>query len=90
MPVDRGQIDQQLRALREGEHWWELREFRELPHLLYDEERIVGLIRGKVLGRLPQPRPMRRCPTTNRPGSRLSRLSRYSKPHSAGCGTRYR
>jgi hypothetical protein len=60
MSVDRGQIDQQLRALREGEHWWELREFRELPHLLFDGERIQGLIRGKVLGRLPQPRPMRK------------------------------
>ena len=59
MAVDRGVIDQQLRALREGEHWWESREFRELPHLMYDGERIVGLIRGKVLGRLPQPRPKR-------------------------------
>ena len=60
MSVDRGRIDQQLRALREGEHWWEQREFRGLAHLLYDGEEIVGLIRGKVLGRLPQPRPMRR------------------------------
>jgi hypothetical protein len=61
MPIDRGVIDQQLRDLREGEHWWEVREFRELPHLLYSDERIHGVIRGKVLGRLPQPpRPSRR------------------------------
>lgn len=60
MPVDRGLIDQQLRELREGEHWWELREFRDLPNVLFDGERIVGVIRGKVLGRLPHPRPRRK------------------------------
>jgi hypothetical protein len=60
MPIDRGAIDQQLRDLREGEHWWEVREFRELPHLMYADERIHGVIRGHVLGRLPKVRPTRR------------------------------
>jgi hypothetical protein len=60
MTVDRGTIEQQLLALHEGEHWWEQREFRELPNLLYADERIYGLIRGKVLGRMPQIRPSRK------------------------------
>jgi hypothetical protein len=60
MTVDRGTIDQQLRSLHEGEHWWEQREFRELPNLLYPDERMYGLIRGKVLGRLPKVRPTRK------------------------------
>lgn len=55
MSVDRGTIDEQLRAIREGDHWWEQREFRELAHVLYPDERIHGLIRGKLLGRLPRP-----------------------------------
>jgi hypothetical protein len=60
MAVDRGAIDQQLNAIREGDHWWELREFRELAHVLYDNERILGLINGKLLGRMPRPRTPRR------------------------------
>lgn len=51
MPVDRGSIDAQLRDIGEGERWWEHREFRDLPHILHAEERILGLTRGKLLGR---------------------------------------
>lgn len=50
MPVDRGAIDAQLREIGEGERWWEQREFRELPHVLYSDERILGLANGKLLG----------------------------------------
>lgn len=60
MAVDRGEIDQQLYAIREGEHWWEHREFRELPHILFDGERILGLVSGKLLGRMPRPRTPRK------------------------------
>ena len=51
MPVDRGAIDGQLREIGEGERWWEQREFRDLPHILHAEERIHGLINGRLLGR---------------------------------------
>ncbi|HEX6925547.1 MAG TPA: hypothetical protein VF167_08955 [Longimicrobiaceae bacterium] len=61
MPVDRGAIDAQLREIGEGEHWWELREFRTLPHVLEAEERIRGLVLGKLLlSRRPRLRPARR------------------------------
>jgi hypothetical protein len=60
MAVDRGTIEQQLQAIREGDHWWEQREFRELAHILYEGERILGLINGKLLGRIPRPRTPRR------------------------------
>lgn len=50
MSVDRGDIDRQLRDIGEGEQWWEQREFRELPHILYEDECIQGLVRGKLLG----------------------------------------
>ena len=60
MSVDRGYIDEQLRAIREGDHWWEQREFRELAHILFPDERIHGLINGKLLGRLPRVRPTRK------------------------------
>jgi hypothetical protein len=60
MAVDRGTIEQQLHAIREGDHWWELREFRELAHVLYENERILGLINGKLMGRMPRPRTPRR------------------------------
>lgn len=60
MAVDRGTIEQQLHAIRESDQWWELREFRELAHLLYENERILGLINGKLLGRMPRPRTPRR------------------------------
>lgn len=51
MPVDRGAIDRQLRDIGEGEHWWEQREFRDLCHVLHPEERIAGLVKGRLLGR---------------------------------------
>ena len=60
MAVDRGTIEQQLHAIREGDFWWEQREFRELVHVLYENERILGLINGKLLGRMPRPRTPRR------------------------------
>ena len=55
MPVDRGWIEEQLRALREGDHWWEQREFRELPFILHADERIHGLVNGRLVGRVPRP-----------------------------------
>lgn len=58
MPVDRGSIDVQLREIGEGERWWEHREFRDLPHILHGDERILGLTCGKLLGRRrPRVRP---------------------------------
>ena len=51
MPVDRGAIDAQLREIGEGERWWEQREFRDLPYILHPDERIQGLVNGKLLGR---------------------------------------
>lgn len=61
MPVDRGAIDAQLREIGEGEHWWEQREFRALPHILRPEERIRGLAVGKLLAsRGPRVRPAAR------------------------------
>ncbi|HEY0152245.1 MAG TPA: PH domain-containing protein, partial [Longimicrobium sp.] len=50
MPVDRSAIDAQLRAIGEGDRWWEHREFRALPHILHADERILGVVRGKLLG----------------------------------------
>jgi hypothetical protein len=61
MPVDRGAIDTQLREIGEGERWWELREFRDLPYILRDDEPIRGLVIGKLLGaRRPRIRPAAR------------------------------
>lgn len=51
MPIDRGTIDAQLREIGEGERWWEQREFRDLPYVLHPEERMLGLVNGKLLGR---------------------------------------
>lgn len=48
MAIDRSQIDQQLREMGEGEQWWELREFRSLPQVLYSGERLRGLAVGRV------------------------------------------
>ena len=48
MPTDRGVIDQQLLALREGSHWWDQREFRDLPAVLHADEHILALSRGKL------------------------------------------
>lgn len=50
MPVDRSAIDAQLRDIGEGDRWWEHREFRALPHILHPDERILGIVRGKLLG----------------------------------------
>lgn len=61
MTVDRGAIDAQLRNIGEGERWWELREFRELPHVLHEGETITGLARGKlVMSRFRRPLPTAR------------------------------
>ena len=51
MPVDRGALDAQLRAIGEGERWWEHREFRELPYVLHENEGIQAITTGKLLGR---------------------------------------
>lgn len=50
MPVDRGEIDAQLREIGEGERWWEESEFRELPYILHPDERLRAITRGRVLG----------------------------------------
>lgn len=50
MPVDRGAIDAQLREIGEGERWWEHREFRDLPHILHADEKLKGIVHGKLLG----------------------------------------
>lgn len=50
MPVERTVIDGQLREIGEGDRWWELREFRDLPYILQPDERIRGLVRGRLLG----------------------------------------
>jgi hypothetical protein len=61
MSLDRGAIDRQLRDIGEGEHWWEQREFRDLPHVLNADERINGLVQGQLLvSRRPRLRPARR------------------------------
>jgi hypothetical protein len=60
MPVDRGAIDRQLRDIGEGEQWWEQREFRDLARILSEDERIHGVVNGKLLGpRRPRLRPAR-------------------------------
>lgn len=61
MPVDRGEIDAQLREIGEGERWWEQREFRDLPYILHADETIRGLANARILGRVrPRVRPGRR------------------------------
>lgn len=55
MPVDRSAIDAQLREIGEGDRWWEQREFRDLPYILNADERIRGVVIGKLLG-LRRPR----------------------------------
>lgn len=59
MPVDRSAIDAQLREIGEGDRWWEQREFRDLPYILNADERIRGVVIGKLLG----PRRPRVVPT---------------------------
>jgi hypothetical protein len=53
MPVDRGVIEQQLKALGEGARWWEHRELRDLPSVLHPEERILAISRGGLGGLRP-------------------------------------
>jgi hypothetical protein len=61
MPVDRGAIDAQLRALGESERWWDQQEFRDLPHVLHPGEQLRGLVNGKLAGpRRPRLRPAAR------------------------------
>jgi hypothetical protein len=48
MPMDRGELDEQLQSIGEGSRWWDTRELRDLPGLLHREERILALVRGKV------------------------------------------
>jgi hypothetical protein len=50
MPIDRGTLDAQLRDIGEGDRWWEVREFRELPHILHADERIRGVATGRLVG----------------------------------------
>lgn len=50
MSVDRSAIDGQLREIGEGDRWWEEREFRDLPHILSADERIHGIVRGRLIG----------------------------------------
>lgn len=52
MPVGRGVIDAQLRDIGESERWWEQREFRDLPYILHAEERLQGLVTGKLVRRV--------------------------------------
>ena len=47
MPIDRGTIDQQLRALGETSRWDE-RELRDLPAVLHADETIIAISRGKL------------------------------------------
>ena len=51
MPLDRGIVDQQLRALGEGTGWWDRRELRDLPAIMRADEEILAIAYGKV-GRL--------------------------------------
>ncbi|CAN5738204.1 hypothetical protein BH23GEM9_BH23GEM9_32030 [soil metagenome] len=48
MPIDRGIIEQQLEAIGESSHWWDVRELRDLPAVLRDGERILAIARGKL------------------------------------------
>jgi len=48
MPLDRGIINQQLEALGEGSRWWNVRELRDLPAVLHEDERILAIARGKI------------------------------------------
>jgi hypothetical protein len=48
MSIDRGSLDQQLKALGEGSRWWDQREMRDLPAVLTPDEHILAISRGKV------------------------------------------
>jgi hypothetical protein len=70
MPMDRGQIESQLREIGEGDAWWEVREFRDLPHVLQSGERIRCLLQGTLHGarrpRLRRQKPWLLVVTTER------------------------
>lgn len=58
MSVERSTIDAQLREIGEGERWWEEREFRDLPYILDPDERIHGVVHGKlIMSRRPRALP---------------------------------
>jgi hypothetical protein len=46
--MDRGEIEQQLQDIGEGSRWWDVRELRDLPSVLRDDEHILAIARGKV------------------------------------------
>ena len=48
MPIDRGNLDNQLKAIGDGESWWEHLELRDLPALLDSEEQVLAMARGKL------------------------------------------
>lgn len=48
MALDRGIIDQQLKALGESASWWDHRELRDLPSVLNADEEILAISRGKA------------------------------------------
>ncbi len=50
MPLDRGDLDAQLKEIGEGDQWWERREFRALPYVLHPDERIRCLVTGRLYG----------------------------------------
>lgn len=55
MPLDRGVVEQQLRAIGEGAHWWNVRELRDLPQVLHEDEQILAIGTGRI-SRLRLPR----------------------------------
>lgn len=48
MPIDRGHIDQQLHTLQEGSRWWDVRELRDLPSVMHEDERILAISHGRI------------------------------------------
>jgi hypothetical protein len=46
--IDRGRIEQQLNAIGEGARWWDVRELRDLPAVLRDDEQILAIARGRL------------------------------------------
>lgn len=48
MAIDRGILDQQLQSLGDAARWWGERELRDLPGILYPEEKLIAIARGKI------------------------------------------
>jgi hypothetical protein len=46
--IDRGRIEQQLNAIGEGNRWWDVRELRDLPAVLREDEQILSIARGRL------------------------------------------